>query len=42
MFGASTFALGTKTALDFKGDKILLFDRQTGRQIAAGSLSVVR
>ena len=38
VFGASLYAIGAKTSIDFSGDKILLFDRKSGRYIASGSL----
>jgi len=39
VFGATLFQIGAKVPLRITGDNILLFDRKSGRYIAAGSLS---
>lgn len=40
IFGGVTFKLGEETGVDIAGTDILLFDRKSGKAIAAGSLSV--
>ena len=40
IFGGVTFKLGEETGGDIAGTDILLFDRKSGKAIAAGSLSV--
>lgn len=40
IFGGVTFKLGEETGVDIAGADILLFDRKSGKAIAAGSLSV--
>ena len=39
IFGSSLFTIGAKVPLSVSGDNIMLFDRQSGRCIAFGSLS---
>ena len=39
IFGSSLFTIGAKVPLSISGDNIMLFDRQSGRCIAFGSLS---
>ena len=39
IFGSSLFTIGAKVPLSVSGDNIILFDRQSGRCIAFGSLS---
>jgi len=41
IFGSELYQIGQVHAFRFSGDNILLFDRQSGRCIAAGSLQVV-
>ena len=38
VFGSTLFTIGSKVHIDISGDNILLFDRRSGRCIAAGSL----
>ena len=40
VFGKSTYRIGEKTHVNIKGRDILLYDRKSGRFIAAGSLSL--
>ncbi len=39
IFGSSLFTIGAKVPLSVSGDNIMLFDRQSGRCVAFGSLS---
>lgn len=38
VFGNSVFKIGEKKKIHFKGDRVLLFDRKTGRYITSGTL----
>ena len=38
IFGSTLFTIGSKVKLNIKGDDIILFDRQSGKRIASGSL----
>ena len=40
VFGSTLFSIGEKVRLGFKGDDILLFDRNSGKRIAAGKLTL--
>ena len=40
MFGGVDFKMGTKTNIAFEGNKILLYDRKSGKLIADGSLKI--
>ena len=40
VFGSTLFSIGEKVKLGFKGDDILLFDRQSGKRIACGKLEL--
>ncbi len=40
VFGSSAYKIGAKTRLGFDGNTIMLFDRQSGRCVATGSLEL--
>ena len=40
VFGSTLFSIGEKVKLGFKGEDILLFDRQSGKRIACGKLEL--
>lgn len=40
VFGKSTYQIGEKAHIDFKGRDILLYDRKSGRFVAAGALKL--
>ena len=42
VFGGVTYQIGEKTTIDIKGNDILLYDRKSGKFIAAGSLKLVK
>ena len=41
VFGSTLFTIGEKVKLGFKGDDILLFDRNSGKRIACGSVELL-
>lgn len=41
VFGSTLFTIGTKVRLSIKDDAVMLFDRQSGRRIASGSLELL-
>ena len=41
IFGGVTFRIGENTGVDIKGNDILLFDRKSGKYIAAGAVTII-
>ena len=40
VFGGVTYKIGQKVRLDFAGDTVMLFSRQSGRLITLGSIKI--